>query len=105
MKAGSNMFLHIGDNILLAKKDIIAILNWETERERNSNMFFFKSIIFMKSNIVSNYGVIGIKNNRLKRILWNFGLSKLTIRQNLKIAKKCLPSKAILKTYYIGMNV
>ena len=38
------MFLHIGDNILLAKKDIIAILNWETERERNSNMFFFKSI-------------------------------------------------------------
>ena len=37
------MFLHIGDNILLAKKDIIAILNWETDKERNANMSFYKS--------------------------------------------------------------
>lgn len=38
------MFLHIGDNILLAKKDIIVILNWETEKERNANMSFYKGL-------------------------------------------------------------
>ena len=36
------MFLHIGDNFMLMKKDIIAILDWETERERNANMLFYK---------------------------------------------------------------
>ena len=47
------MFLHIGDNILLAKKDIIAILNWETEQERNSNMAFFRRLQQEKRNIIT----------------------------------------------------
>ena len=38
------MFLHIGDNKKKKKKDIIAILNWETEKERNANMSFFKRL-------------------------------------------------------------
>lgn len=50
-EAGERMFLHIGDNILLAKKDIIAILNWETEKERNTNMAFFKNLQQEKKTI------------------------------------------------------
>lgn len=37
------MFLHIGDNFLLDKREIIAILDWETDRERNANMGFYKA--------------------------------------------------------------
>ncbi len=47
------MFLHIGDNILLAKKDIIFILNWETEQERNANISFFKNLQQEKKPIFS----------------------------------------------------
>lgn len=38
------MFLHIGENLLLAKREIIAILKWETEQERNSNTLLFKRL-------------------------------------------------------------
>ncbi len=47
------MFLHIGDNILLAKKDIIAILNWETEQERRANMLFYKNLQQEKKKVFS----------------------------------------------------
>lgn len=42
-RVGENMFLHIGDNFMLMKKDIIAILDWETDRERNANLVFYKN--------------------------------------------------------------
>lgn len=36
------MFIHIGDNLLLEQKDIIAILEWETEEDRNVNIGFYQ---------------------------------------------------------------
>lgn len=36
------MFLHIGEDVMVAEKEIIMMLPWEKERQRKSNITFLK---------------------------------------------------------------
>ena len=37
------MYVHIGKDVVINSDDIIAILDWETDRERNANLVFYKN--------------------------------------------------------------
>ena len=58
------MFLHIGEDVMVAEKEIIMMLPWEKERQRKSNITFLKECEKKQINTNSIYGLnLGIPVN------------------------------------------
>lgn len=91
------MFLHIGENVTILEKDIIAIIDKKTIDQSEDTKGFIQKMInhgYLYNNNVNNVKTYIVTNNGRKSRLYTSNISAMTLSKRNKDIKRELEVKS-----------